>query len=83
MSYVSGPGGRRSRDYAPGPAEQGGEEGEPDLLEGQDLIQYEMDGGVGIFDIQAHIWRARDVPEVREYRPRDTAQCGTVQQVEG
>ena len=83
MSYVSGPGWRRFRDYATGPAEQGGGEGEPNLLEGQDRIQHEMGGGEGIFDIQAHIWRARDVPEVREYRPRDTAQGGTVQQVEG
>lgn len=38
---------------------------------------------LSVFDIQAHIRRARDVPGVGEHHPRDTAQGGPVQQMEG
>ena len=37
-----GPAGRRPQGHTAGPAEQGGEDGEPNLLEGQDRIQHEM-----------------------------------------
>ena len=44
------------RGHAAGPAEPGGEEGEPNLLEGQDRIQHEMGGRGSAFSIFKRIF---------------------------
>ena len=75
-------GGKPGRD-APGPDEQGGEEGEPDILEDPDRLRPKVARGERVFSIQAPVRRASDGPQVGEHRAGGEAQGGPVQQVEG